>query len=149
MKKAKIFILSFLCIFFAACDKLPENGDLDGLWQLMEISNAGINKDTKDQRLYCSFQLKLFMLGGNGEGSRAFFGRFERNDKTLRFYSFTFRSDYSATNQSTDKLMTEEDLPVISPWGFYSTDCTFDVVKLDNDQLVLEHEGLVLRYRKI
>ncbi len=146
---AKHILLALVALFqFSACDKLPANGDLDGLWQLMEIENAGTVTDMKSNRMYCSFQLHLFMLGSAKDGPRAYFGYFEHKNGTIRFHQFTFRSDYSGT-PSEDKLMTDDDLSVIQPWGFTSTDCTFTVKKLTGSALVLDNGTETVTYRKL
>jgi hypothetical protein len=148
MKKVifSIFILSLTLL--TACDKLPANGDLDGLWQLMEIREGNSRKDMKDSRMYCSFQLKLFMLGSEKAGARAYFGYFERTGSTIRFHHFTFRSDYTE-DSNMDKLMTDADIDVIKPWGFYSTDCTFEVKELSSSRLVLSKDNTTIIYRKL
>lgn len=148
MKTILYKITACLCLLFISCDKMPENGDLDGLWQLMEISDNGNVRNTKADRLYCSFQLKLFMLGDPTE-PRHYFGYFANNGNTIRFHNFTYRSNYSQDNQSEDKLMNDdEDLQTIAPWGFYSTDCTYSI-ELSSKILILRHDNLTITYRKI
>ena len=72
MKTARPLILSLLlsallplCV---ACDKVSDNGDLDGMWQIMSIAYqreqaAASTYDsvcaTKDYKAYLSFQLDL------------------------------------------------------------------------------------------
>lgn len=148
MKKVISSIFFAFLIVFTACDKMPANGDLDGIWQLMEISDDKSVKDMKDSRMYCSFQLKLFMLGSEKLGPRAYFGYFEHTGSTIRFHHFTFRSDYTE-DSNMDKLMTDADIDVISPWGFYSTDCTFDVKELNSSRLVLSKGKTTITYRKL
>src|SRR3712207_6070278 len=75
MKRIIPYIIITATLLFSACDKVPENGLLDGLWQLMEIEDEGTRKDISQEHLYCSFQLKLFMLGDRVKNSRAYFGR--------------------------------------------------------------------------
>lgn len=151
MKLNKIYnaiTIVLIAIVIAGCDKVPVNGDLDGLWQLMEIKQGEQTIDKKADRLYCSFQLSLFMLGRDGGKSRLYFGRFERDGGTLHFYDFTFRAAY--TEESTlDRLMTDEDIPTIAPWGFYAIDCPFEIVTLNSQALVIKHGDTVITYRKM
>lgn len=145
--RALPLIILFLSVLLSGCDKLPANGDLDGLWQLMSVQQGGKTVDKKAERLYCSFQLKLFMLGDDSH-PRNYFGYFEHSNGTLRFHTFTYRSDY-VEGGKTDELMTDEkDIEVIAPWGFYSTDCVFSVVKLNSSELILEHGDTKIVYRK-
>lgn len=149
MKKALIYILLATLATFTSCEnKMPKNGDLDGLWQLMEISDNGKVENVKDSSIYCSFQLKLFMLGSEKDGPRAYFGYFTRTGNMIRFYNFTYRSNY--TDQSNeDVLMTEKDIDVIKPWGFYSTDCTYELKVLTDSYLVLNKDKTTITYRKL
>ena len=148
MKTLLNISLLVLLLLLTSCDKVPINGDLDGLWQLMSIQQGDDVRDTKADRLYCSFQLHLFMLGEDS-GPREYFGRFEHEGNTIRFYSFTYRSKYTEES-NYDQLMTDDaDLAVIAPWGFYSTDCTFDVVTLNSSTLVLRSGNTTITYRKM
>lgn len=146
---ATSILLAALTLFsLSTCDKLPENGDLDGLWQLMEINSGGTITDTKSDRMYCSFQLHLFMLGSQQAGPRAYFGYFEHKGSTIRFHQFTFRSDYTE-DSNEDRLMTDDDLNAILPWGFTSTDCTFTVKELTGKKLVISQGETTITYRKL
>lgn len=141
-------IIAFLfAILLSGCDKLPANGDLDGMWQLMSIQQGNTIKEMKAERLYCSFQLKLFMLGDKKD-PRHYFGYFEHNDNTLHFHTFTFRSEYVEGGKIDELMKDEKDLAVIAPWGFYSTDCIYNVVKLNSSELILEHNDIKIVYRK-
>lgn len=149
MKKGLYLIIIYACMtLLCGCDKLPANGDLDGLWQLVEIKKGDEVTDVRENHLYCSFQLKLFMLG-NANNPRAFFGYFEHTDSTMHFYNFTFRSDYTEDNNYDKPMFVDKDMTVISPWGFYSMDCTYDVLKLDAKEMVLRHETTEIRYKKL
>lgn len=150
MKTNKIYniIAIILMSLITSCDKVPANGDLDGLWQLMEIKQGEQAVDKKGDRLYCSFQLSLFMLGHDGGKARQYFGRFERNGGTLRFYDFTYRAAYT-DESNLDQIMTDEDLPYISPWGFFAIDCPFEIVTLNSQALVIKHGDTVISYRKM
>ena len=69
MKKHIAYIISAAVILFSAvsCDKLPENGKLDGMWQIMSVNYAHGSEydslvDIKSQKVYLSFQLKLAQI---------------------------------------------------------------------------------------
>lgn len=149
--KATRYIISILMLatlILSSCDKVPMNGDLDGLWQLTEIHNGDDVQELKNEKLYCSFQLHLFMLGDK-TSPRHYYGYFEKDAKQLRFHTFTYRSNYTEDN-NYDNLMTDEkDLAIIAPWGFYSTDCTYDVVRLNSQELILKHDDTTIIYRKL
>jgi len=62
----KILITGLLALLFVivlACGKNPENGKLDGMWQLTEIESAnGVSISKKSDRIYYSFQLQVVEL---------------------------------------------------------------------------------------
>lgn len=146
MKKI-LFILFAIQFLFGSCDKWPENGDLDGMWQLMEFSHDGTKSDMKAERLFCSFQLKVFMLGSKTAGGRAYFGYFEHTDDMIRFHHFTFRSQYTE-DANVDELMTDDDIDKIRPWGFYSIDSRYKIEELTGNSMILIHEQDTLKWRK-
>lgn len=147
--KIKISIICmFLCIHFVSCDKVPVNGALDGQWQLMERIEDNETTNLKDQHLYCAFQLKVCMIGSRLLGVRKYFCYFEHKGDQMRFHTFTHRSAYTE-DENVDKLITEEEIETILPWGFYSTDCTFKVEELNNSRMVLSANGKKLVYRKL
>ena len=69
MNRIFLFLLIAL-LTLGACDKLPENGPLDGQWQLMEIATRqspddadfSLREPQKDNRIYWCFQLKLLSI---------------------------------------------------------------------------------------
>ena len=148
MKKSVFVLFAFVCCIVASCDKLPANGALDGQWQLVEKEEHGAKTDLKGKRLYCSFQLKVHMFGSRELGIRKYFSYFEHKGNKLRFHTFTHRSKYLEDN-NVDKLITPEETDLIAPWGYYAVDCSFDVVELNNNTMVLEANGTKIRYRKL
>lgn len=139
-----------LSILLSGCDKWPTNGDIDGMWQVMEISREDKIEDVKDMKLYCSFQLRLFCLGDIQKTQRIF-GYTEYGSNTIRFHTFTYRSEYTEDN-NVDVLLEDNnpnDLETIQKWGFNSTDCTFKIEELNSSRMVLSNNGTKITYRKI
>lgn len=146
MKNYIIATFLIFTIFLSGCDKWPTNGNLDGMWQLVEIHTDKGKNDVRSEKRYCSFQLRLFCLGDNLITQRIF-GYFEHNGNTIRFHTFTFRSAYTEDN-NIDKLLTDDDIATIKPWGFNSTDCVLDIVELSNNTMILATNDTILTYRK-
>ena len=61
-----LFILSLFTLLLNSCDKVPINGDLDGLWQLTTIQTPESTRDVKSTRAYLSIQLHLSQWDNNG-----------------------------------------------------------------------------------
>ena len=88
------------------------------------------------------------MFGSRELGIRKYFSYFEHKGNKLRFHTFTHRSKYLEDN-NVDKLIIPEEIDLIAPWGYYAVDCSFDVVELNNNTMVLEANGTKIRYRKL
>ncbi len=41
---------------------MPANGDLDGMWQIVEIEHDGQTRNAQAEQVYMSIQLRLFQL---------------------------------------------------------------------------------------
>lgn len=59
------------CLLTISCDKVDDNGDLGGLWQLTEWKSLpdGEIKATKKQGIYYAVQLDLLKLNASGNGT--------------------------------------------------------------------------------
>lgn len=149
-------IISILYIFLCSCEnKWPENGDLDGMWQITNIQHNGEcvysydennppenNKDIH----YISFQLKLFQLNYRDDDIM-YYGRFERKGGSIRFYQLSYNSKNEKL--SDDNVLIPDSLidTTVKQWGLYKNDNTFNIIKLTEDDMILQNDsvGIVLR----
>lgn len=139
MKKLSILSLLSLFILLSSCGKLPMNGQLDGMWQLMHIApTAGEEIDTKEQRLYYLVQLEL--LGLQRGGSVEYLGRFVQSSDSLIVYDF--RVHISGDN-STQAVAGD-----LLPWGIKGTSAHFAIEKLDGKNMLLRSDEALLTFRK-
>lgn len=137
MKKLTILFILSILFTLPSCNKLPMNGKLDGMWQLIQIdTKEGSNHDVKEQRLYYSVQLKLITLRGMG-GSSYILGRFEHSGNSLSLYDFR--------TGGSEQPCTLENL---KPYGLYSLEPKFEVEKLTGSEMVLKSEESTLYFRK-
>ena len=61
--KRSIFILIIATIIFCSCQKEDKNGDLGGMWKLLEIERPnGQIENTKEQHIFWRVQLKLIKI---------------------------------------------------------------------------------------
>lgn len=140
-----LYILICAAALFS-CDKLPANGDLDGMWQIMEIERGDSVENVKTKQLYMSIQLKLFQLD-DVPNDRLYIGYFEYKGYTLRFW----KTSYPSKNESDkdDNVVIEPSrLYLLHPFGLSSTDETFTVDKLTRDVLILHNDSTRITYRK-
>lgn len=135
-----------MCSLLFACDKMPANGDLDGMWQIIEIEHDGVKTNVKQNQVYMSIQLKLFMLGDKNE-SRLYFGYFEHKGDSMFFRQFSYLSKNESA-EDNNLPIEEENKGLLKRWGYNSLDERFKVEKLTKDVLVLKNNLSTIRYIK-
>ncbi len=153
MKRIIPFLLLILSAV-GACNKVPENGPLDGQWQLMEIATRETPDDAafshseaqKDKGIYWSFQLRLLSIRThtgplNGHTSETV-GRFrylaDRLAVTELYIHF----------RSRDSLVTDPATTAFEPLGITGCADTFQIERLDGEQMVLRSQDRRLTFRK-
>lgn len=131
----KLFIISIV-LLLAACDKVPMNGNLDGMWQLMAIQDnvTGGVSDVKTNRLYYSFQLHLVELG-NAE----FYAHFSHQNDSIVMYDWC---DGSAVNNKIT------DATALNKFGLYELRDSFKVEVLTSEKMQLRSRKATLSFRK-
>lgn len=140
-------ILSLFVLLLSSCDKVPINGDLDGLWQLTTIQTPEATRDVKSTRAYLSIQLHLSQWE---QGGTTFYSHFKHEGDSIRFYDFTHASLHRDKNDD-DEWITEEEMRggIMDAWGIHSLDARYRTRQLDSDALVLERADTVLYFRKL
>lgn len=137
MKKSTILFILTAIITLASCGKLPMNGKLDGMWQLIQIdTEEGSNHEIKEQRVYYSVQLELITLRGMS-GSKYILGRFEHSGDSLFLYDLR--------TGGNEQLCTVND---VKPYGLNSVTPRFGVEKLTNGDMILKSKESTLYFRK-
>lgn len=129
-----------------ACDKVPMNGDLDGMWQLMDIEYTDGTHQTPDKQRYMCIQLHLIQLTTYGDPHRGIYAHFTHKGDDMRIYDFYDLQQWVNT-QTTNKVLEDESL--LYPWGLSGLDVTYSVLKLNGSALILKGpSGTVLTFRK-
>lgn len=127
-----MLLIGFMLI---ACDKVPMNGDLDGMWQLMTIQDnvTGDASNVKDSKLYYSFQLHLVQLN-NGEA----YAHFTHQNDSIVMYDW-------CGGGANDKIT---DPTVLNKFGLYELRDSFRVEVLTHDKMQLRSRKATLSFRK-
>ena len=146
MKTVIPFLLLIAALLTCSCDKVPANGDLDGMWQLLSITRNGVEEDVKDKQLYMSIQLKLFQLGRYNEPQRIY-GYFERKGDAMSFWQFSYPSK-NETPADDNIALKPDEVAALAPWGFYSLRENFKIVKLSGAAMILQSDSATIMYRK-
>jgi len=133
----------------AACDKLPKNGDLDGMWQLTEMTPAatGMPADKKADAIYWSFQLNMMNIHTpnarhNGKTYNTM-GLFERRGDSLHvnrvFVHYVNR----------DSLIADPASTTLDAVGIHGNSGHFYIEQLSSRHMTLSSDFCRLKFRKI
>lgn len=144
MKSLRIITLILaICSCFTNCQKLPMNGDLDGMWQLMTVNGKKVERQT-----YISIQLHLAQLTYGDTKNEFYYCHFKHQGSTMRFFDFCYPCGHENWNQDNEKL-PEADLHKIKPFvGEAAADITYHVDHLSDRRMILSNDTLKLVYRK-
>lgn len=145
-QKLYLPLLLLALVLVGSCDKTPINGDLDGMWQLMTEEKGDTLLNVKDDGIYVNFYLHTVQLDGNGK-SRQYYGVFNHHGDTIRYTTLCHASTYE-TSADDDVLVTEDELSDLAPWGIYSLEPVYAVLRLTDDRLTLQSDSSTLYFRK-
>ena len=124
---ALILVLSLLF----SCQKAPINGDLDGMWQVMEVSPPP-KEILIEGRLYYNFSLHVCALSSYGAGFTTGNMHYEGNLLTLDFpYAFS-----------------QENILKLKQYGINSNPVNFTVEYIDKNLLILKDGDTTVTLRK-
>lgn len=126
-----LLLALLLSALFAGCKKDYINGDLDGLWQLDEISIDGQTQPTPDHR-YWAFSFHVAQLTEYG-GPYAI--------GNLAYDGTTVKVDFPYA-------VSEADVEKLREWGVYENPAVYTVESLDGSRLVMTCGDVRLRFRK-
>ena len=148
----KIFLLLIASLpFLMSCDlETSDNGNLDGYWHLMSVDTLATSKqcDMSKQKVFWAVQVNLIQLRGadhvkeGGEG-REFYERFELKNNMLSLYD-----PHEKDRENGDPVITEERLSCLHPYGINNLKEQFEVLDINNHEMILKSSMLVLRFRK-
>lgn len=152
MKHTSYIILLASYIAAAAalcsCDKVPMNGDLDGMWQLMTIQTPDTLRNMKSDRAYVSFQLHLTQWN-DLKTNRYFYSHFIHTADSLFFFDIAHHSKH-AVDDNEDEWVTAEEMHdgLFDCWGIHQLNPHYRVMKLDSRSLELRQADTTLTFRK-
>lgn len=147
MEKIKYgYLVLMLMLTICGCEsKWPQNGKLDGQWQLMSITdrNTQVKEEVKDQKLFYRFQLELLMLADLGDsGYGTYIGRFiyEKGDSEFTIWEMNVRNNNGDSGISATAKQLE-------PFGLQGPG-PVEIVKLEKQKMVLGTTETILEFRK-
>ena len=138
-----ILIIFLALLLFGSCDlESSKNGDLDGFWHLERVDTLSTSGslDLSEEKLFWAFQKDLLQLRGD---EQEFYLRFNHHDNQLDLSNPHLRD-----REKDDPAISSSTMYLIRPYGINEEEEYFQVVNLDNDNMVLRNQNLQLWFRK-
>lgn len=142
-----------------SCDKLPDNGDLDGMWQLMQIEEraTGQVSDWSVNQRYWSVRKELMQYSANNSITQTvLYSHFKKNDASLLLTDFCTAAKYE-TETDDNKWISPDNANILNAWGIYPDEdpdnpqkvtATFRIEHITSSSLILSTEKTRLTFRK-
>lgn len=129
-----ILTISILTLLITSgCPKHPINGDLDGQWQVMEVTPEP-QEVVIAERLYYCFSLHTTQLTFYGAGPWVSGNILKFDDKQLVL-------DFPYATSALSKARLKQ-------YGIYNNPVTFTIEQLDKNKLILRDGDVVVTLRK-
>lgn len=155
MNKILKYILTLiLAISFGSCDKVPNNGVLDGMWQLMSVEHDGDVTNTKDSQAYWSIRTNLVQFSDLTGKNK--FAHFKRSGDELQIFDLCHESR-NENEKDNDEWITYEEREIMYKYGIHPEldsnhngilSQTFRFVLLNDDNMILTSGKYKLVFRK-
>lgn len=147
---ARHLLLLSLCTFFLllSCDKLPENGKLDGWWQVTEVQFArnGVYDSIvpmKDRKIFWAVQLKLISITGISNGTTSeTLCRFHYSGDRLQL------TEMYVHHRDRDDRITDSAFDKLKDTGIDSNQADFTIEALDSKHMQLKSDFARIVFRK-
>jgi len=139
MKRGILTLILGLAVLTACENKRDDNGDLGGMWQMVEWRDAQDRTvANKDDMIFYSVQLKLIELRDYNDGTLG--------DYYLAYFRHTTDSliIYHPVNYAKDSLVSLQDL---SRYGV-PADGRFHIDALTDDKMILSSTQGTMNFRK-
>ena len=116
----------------ASCDNVYINGDLDGMWQLKMVENNNDASTTYPKNIYYSFQRNL-----------TFISRQDETNNPLRYLGNLYydEQEKSVTINGLRNFPYEKYVATLNDlkqFMIFDTNTTFNIIELDNEQLIMD-----------
>lgn len=142
MKKLLYIILS--CLILTACElETPNNGKLDGNWQLRQIDTLATRGtcDMSYSYIYWAVESHLLQVRDIDNKNQKILFRFEKQGDELMIHSPHFV-------QTKDELIPLKNDSLLTPLGIVGIKDTFLIEKLNHEHLILRNQRYQLHFRR-
>lgn len=130
-----VVMAAIAIILSPSCRRDYYNGDLDGLWQVMEVTGPGdIPAHVPQERIYMAFEFDVVKL--------------HYPDHEPIYGNMHFDADGRKIMMDFPYHKSGEELDLIRQWGFGSADVVMNVDKLDSKSLIISNDESCIVCRK-
>ncbi|MCF0198875.1 MAG: lipocalin-like domain-containing protein [Bacteroidaceae bacterium] len=154
----KQYILVFFAVLaFAACDKVPDDRPLDGMWQLQSETRGGQTVNTLDRQVYWSFRYGLVQFSAYGDRLAQRYAHCDHTADSLYIYDLAEKSAQTEAQHNNEWIATEAAASLLNEWGLYPTPDTkrpgryqvrYGIRVLNSRHMVLTNDDDSLSFRK-
>ncbi len=144
MKKLFFFFSVILVMMFASCEiETSDNGDFDGYWHLVSVDSIGnsAHTDLSEQKICWAVQMRLLQLRGT---EQELYMRFNLENNTLKLYS-----PYLRDREKNDPKVDESTMHFLYPYGINAMEENYQIVRLDNEKMILRSSTIILTFCKM
>lgn len=129
-----VVLILLVSIVMTSCSKMPQNGDLDGVWQVMYLSVDGkeVPKQEGTPNSYIYIQRSVVQLARPDVGAT---GNMHYDNDKLSF-------DFPYSPEDPEERL------VMSYFGIYEPEITYTIRELTKKRLVMESARTRLECRK-
>lgn len=133
-------LAALVAMVMEGCRKWSHNGDLDGQWQVIQVTYSGVPVDFPEgERFYYDFYLNTFQLGFTDMRPTWLRGNFVYDESRLAL-DFPYIKEGRLSAEWTERLVY---------WGVPdSGEMDMHIRTLDGKTLVMEYDDVVITCRK-
>jgi len=144
MKKFLFFFSVIFAFSFASCEmETSDNGDFDGYWHLVSVDSLAnsAHTDLSEQKIFWAVQMRVLQLRG---AEQELYMRFNLEKNALKLYS-----PYLRDREKNDPLVDESTIHFLYPYGINSMEENYQIIRLDDDEMILQSSTVRLRFYKM
>lgn len=154
-----LFIGMVLSLTISSCDKLPEDGDFDGMWQLMSIQQypSGVTENVKDERIYWCERNGLLQFSLKNGKEPTLYAHVRLEGNMMHVYDLGTCLSHNVTKENI-VWVAEENSDSLKYWGLWCSPETeashkgrlrvdYVVERLNSDDMILRSDSTRLVFR--
>ena len=136
-----LFLIAALVLTLGSCEfETSNNGNLDGNWQLTEVDtlHTGGIQNMKDLQIFYAIQMRLINVSAFNDpnvGGNYYFHFEHRGDSLI----------FKTANSEGKTMYTTQQL---QPFGLNKEAEHFKIISLSSNNMILQSEMLLLKFRK-